>query len=99
MYQNQIYKKLFRKLIYTIFIVVLLTTLNNTTYPGIAKNIHAFNNKDKFIFDACCITSQGIRPNIFANIIINLITSISSYFNNMQKKERLGQYMKNYIYH
>lgn len=98
MNHNQIYKKLFRKLIYTIFIVVLLTTLNNTTYPGIVNKIHALHNKEKFIFDACCITSQGIRPNIFANIIINLITSISSYFNNMQKKgETRAIYEKIYI--
>lgn len=98
MYNNQIYKKLFRKLIYTIFIVVLLTTLNNTTYPGIIHKIHMFEDKDKILFDACCITSQGIRPNIFANIIINLITSISSYFNNMQKKgETRAIYEKIYI--
>jgi preprotein translocase subunit SecY len=96
--KHKIAKKVISKLLYTLLIVVLLTIANNTIYPGIKYSMYAFSKFNKHILDLCSITSQGIRPNIIASIMINLITSVSQYFNLMQKRsETKSIYEKIYI--
>lgn len=75
-----------KKILYTVGVIFTYTAIYNLSYPGCIDVMQSQGNIKSYVTDIniTSVLSQATRPYIFANVIMNMLTLISDYFDKLK---------------